>query len=79
MCQEGNITSIPSEKHPIKMTVTKKHLIIKWHAYRINQGYPRTVGKILKRFLRLPFFCGGTIFSTDLFFSTSIRNVWWNC
>jgi len=22
MCQEGNITSIPSEKHPTKMTVT---------------------------------------------------------
>ncbi len=79
MCQEGNSTSIPSEKRPTKMAVTKVHPAIKRHAYRVNQGHTSTMANVSKRFLRSAFSCGGTIFSIALSFSTCIRKVWWDC
>ena len=48
MCQEGNSTSIPSEKHPTKMTVTKKHHAINRRAYRVNQDHISTMANISK-------------------------------
>jgi hypothetical protein len=51
-CQEGNSASIPSEKRPKKMVVTKMHPVIKRKAYRVNQDHISTMANVSKRFLR---------------------------
>jgi len=79
MCQEGNSTSIPSEKRPTKMAVTKMYPAIKRHAYRVKQDHTSTMANVSKRFLRSAFFCVGAILLIALSFSTRIRKRRWNC